>query len=81
MAALTLVMTTLVLTELTALFIAGVLGNPPMGDDIYLAVGFSFFALPIAITVAILRFHLYDLGRLVRRTVSYAILVMVLVAV
>lgn len=79
--ALTLILITLVVTELAALFITQVLGLPPVTDDIYLAVGISFFALPIAITVAILRYHLYDLGRLVRRTISYAAVVVVLAAV
>ena len=80
-AALILVMATLVVTELAALFMTEVLNRAPVGDDIYLAVGISFIAVPIAITVAILRYHLYDLGRLVRRTVSYTLLVVILAGV
>jgi len=80
-AALILVVSTLILAELAAVLITDVLGLPSVGDDVYIGVSFGFFALPIAITVAILRYHLYDLGRLVRRTVSYAVLVVVLAAV
>jgi len=80
-AALTLIMASLILAELAAVFITEVLGMPPVGDDIYIGVSFAFFTVPIAITVAIFRYHLYDLGRLVRRTVSYAVLVVVLAAV
>ena len=80
-AALTLVMASLILAELAAVFITEVLGLPPVGDDRYIGVSIAFFALPLAITVAILRYHLYDLGRLVRRTVSYALLVVVVAGV
>jgi hypothetical protein len=80
-AALSLVMVSLIVTELVKLFMTQVLGLPPVGDEIYNAVAISFFALPIAITVAILRYHLYDLGRLVRRTVSYALVVVALAGV
>jgi hypothetical protein len=80
-AALILVMATLVVTELAALFMTEVLNRAPVGDDIYLAVGMSFLSVPISITVAILRYHLYDLGRLVRRTVSYTLLVVILVGI
>lgn len=41
-----------------------------------LAVGMSMF--PVAIGIAVFRYRLYDLGRLVSRTVSYAIVVSVL---
>jgi hypothetical protein len=39
------------------------------------------WALPAAITVAILRYRLYEIDRLVSRTVSYAVVIGMLVAV
>lgn len=35
---------------------------------------FGLFSLPLALTVGILRYHLYDIDRVISRTVSYAIL-------
>lgn len=80
-AALTLLMATLILTELTAIVMTDLMNVPPIGDDIYAAVSIAFVLIPIAIMVAILRYRLYDLGRLVRRTFSYAVLVAVLAGV
>jgi len=81
-AALTLVMATLILTELAAIFVTEVLGMSPVDEDaLYVGVGVSFFGLPVAFMVAILRYRLYDLGRLARRTVTYAVVVAVLAAV
>jgi len=38
-------------------------------------------ALPVCIGVAVLRYHLYDLGRIVSRTLSYAVVTGLLLAV
>jgi hypothetical protein len=49
------------------------------GSDLWagaLAVGMSLF--PVAVGIAVFRYRLYDLGRIVSRTVSYAIVVAVL---
>lgn len=43
--------------------------------------GLGFAAIPVTVAVAVLRYRLYDLGRLVSRTVSYAILTALLAAV
>jgi hypothetical protein len=80
-AALTLLMATLIMTELTAIVMTDLMNTPSIGDDIYAAVAIAFIGVPVAIMVAILRYRLYDLGRLVRRTFSYALLVVVLAAV
>jgi len=39
--------------------------------DICLAVG--IFSLPVCISLAILKYHLYDIDRLISRTLSYAL--------
>ncbi len=41
----------------------------------------SIFAIPIAATLAILRYRLYDIDRIISRTVSYAIVIATLAAV
>lgn len=45
------------------------------------AIGVSFTSIPVAIGVAVLRYHLYEIDRLIRRTVSYAVVVAVLAGV
>jgi len=64
--------------------LAGCLSFAPFLDDsdlwgIALAIGMSLF--PVGVGVAVFRYRLYDLGRIVSRTVSYAIVVAALGAV
>ena len=51
----------------------------PLPVDIWISV--SLVAIPIAATLAILRYRLYEIDRIISRTVSYAIVIAVLAAV
>jgi hypothetical protein len=55
------------------------LGLPELFWDALL--GFTFALIPVSIGVAILRYHLYELDRVISRVVSYAILTLALVSV
>lgn len=66
------------------LALAGSLSLAPVLDDSYywgvaLAIGMSLF--PIGVGIAVFKYRLYDLGRVVSRTVSYAFVMAVLGAV
>jgi hypothetical protein len=47
----------------------------------YAAAGLATFALPVSMAVAILKYRLYDIDRIISRTVAYAIITGVLVGV
>ena len=50
---------------------SGELETGGLGDLLFVI---SVMGIPISITVAVLRFHLYDLDRIIRRTLLYAVL-------
>jgi hypothetical protein len=54
-------------------------GQPPLLLDLWISL--SILAIPIAATLAILRYRLYDIDRIISRTVSYAIVIALLAAV
>lgn len=54
---------------------------PDAGGNGWVPALFSYVALPFAFMVSVLRYRLYDVGRLVRRTVGYSIVVAVLAGV
>ena len=60
---------------------ASVVNDEAVSNVLYL-VGFAAVpALPVAIGIAILRYHLYDIDHIISRTVSWALITAVLVAV
>lgn len=50
-------------------------------DGATVVVSFGFLAMPVCVGVAVLRYRLYDLGRIVSRTLSYAVGTALLVGV
>jgi hypothetical protein len=63
-----------------AIFSLTVWIDPPgIWDELFEAVAFT--ALPAAVTVAVLRYRLYELDRLLSRTLTYAVVVAVLLGV
>jgi len=54
-------------------------GQPPFLIDAWISL--SILAIPISATLAILRYRLYDIDRIISRTVSYAIVIAVLATV
>jgi hypothetical protein len=60
-------------------FMGGVLFADPLVSNIALYIGFAaLIALPLAIGVAILRYRLYEIDRLVSRTIGWAVVTGVL---
>jgi signal transduction histidine kinase len=75
----------LALALLTATVLSAVAAGPdgesPLNDALWLALTFCVgFAFPVAIGVAILKYRLYDLDLVIKKTVLYSIVALVLVA-
>jgi hypothetical protein len=61
------------LTELAGIVLPDVLGN--------VGVGVVMLALPLAIGIAVTRYRLYEIDRIISRTVSYAVMAIVLAGI
>ena len=57
---------------------AGELETGGLGDLLFI---FSLMGIPVSIAVAVLKFHLYDLDRIIRRTLLYAVLTGLLIGI
>ncbi len=60
---------------------AFVFGPGTFNEVADLAVGFAFAFFPIAIGIAILRYRLFEIDRLVSRTIAYGVISAILVSV
>ena len=54
---------------------------PEIGNVAFILGSLTLVAMPLAIAVAILRYRLYDIDRIVSRTISYGVITALLVAV
>ena len=57
---------------------AGELETGGLGDFLFVI---SIMGIPVSIAVAVLKFHLYDLDRIIRRTLLYAVLTGLLIGI
>ena len=69
------------LTAIVFFVAGGGSGNSALSDVLSTIFGTLFAALPVSMGIAILRYRLYELDRLISRTLSYAILTAILVGI
>jgi hypothetical protein len=66
---------------LVGLLVLAVVLSGVVGDVVWLPVIGMYFVVPVAFSIAIVRHRLFDIDRLVSRTVSYAVVALVVAAI
>ena len=75
------------MTSVVSLCVAiaiGLVGTITLGSDtilIWIPTLLAYFAVPAAIGIAVMRYHLFDIDRLISRTIAYALVTAVLFGV
>jgi hypothetical protein len=72
---------TSVLVTVIIVMVPEALGAENPGDDAWIVVYLSMITFPVFFGVAVLRYRLYDIDRIISRTVSYGVVTAVLVGV
>jgi hypothetical protein len=72
---------TSILVTVIVVMVPQALGRETPGDDAWIVVYLSMITFPVFFGVAVLRYRLYDIDRIISRTVSYGLVTAVLVAV
>jgi hypothetical protein len=72
---------TSILVTVIVVMVPQALGRETPGDDAWIVVYLSIITFPVFFGVAVLRYRLYDIDRIISRTVSYGLVTAVLVAV
>jgi hypothetical protein len=70
-----------ILVTVIIVMVPQALGAEDPGDGAWIVVYLSMITFPVFFGVAVLRYRLYDIDRIISRTVSYALVTAVLVAV
>lgn len=72
---------TSILVTVIIVMVPQALGAEEQGDDAWIVVYLSMITFPVFFGVAVLRYRLYDIDRIISRTVSYGLVTAVLVGV
>jgi hypothetical protein len=72
--------TGLTVSAMLVLAASTILTQGPLGETLITVFAIAATSVPVAIGIAILRYHLFEIDRLVSRTISYALITAILVA-